>query len=88
VAVQRHCRTAANFADLENIDESALIVADVTFLNLNVVYEIGYAIGKKKRAFLVRSSTLGVTKPWPEPRAFSTRWATWSMPMLRDCLLV
>jgi len=32
---------------LENIDESALIVADVTFLNLNVVYEIGYAIGKK-----------------------------------------
>jgi hypothetical protein len=43
---------------LENIDESTLIVADVTFLNLNVVYEIGYAIGKKKRAFLVRSSTL------------------------------
>src|SRR5579863_5110026 len=43
---------------LENIDESALIVADVTFLNLNVVYEIGYAIGKKKRAFLVRSGTL------------------------------
>jgi hypothetical protein len=43
---------------LEYIDESAFIVADVTFLNLNVVYEIGYAIGKRKRAFLVRSSTL------------------------------
>jgi hypothetical protein len=43
---------------LENIDESAVIVADVTFLNLNVVYEIGYAIGKKKRAFLVRSGIL------------------------------
>src|SRR5208283_3034490 len=43
---------------LENIDDSALIIADITFLNLNVVYEIGYAIGKKKRAFLVRSSTL------------------------------
>lgn len=43
---------------LENIDASALIVADVTFLNLNVVYEIGYAIGKRKRAFLVRSTVL------------------------------
>src|SRR5258707_9669189 len=43
---------------LENIDESAVIVADVTFLNLNVVYEIGYAIGKKKRAFLVRNGIL------------------------------
>ena len=43
---------------LENIDELAVIVADVTFLNLNVVYEIGYAIGKKKRTFLVRSGTL------------------------------
>jgi hypothetical protein len=43
---------------LENIDESALVVADVTFLNLNVVYEIGYAIGKKKRAFLVRNGAI------------------------------
>ncbi len=43
---------------LENIDESAIVVADITFLNLNVVYEIGYAIGKKKRAFLVRSSAI------------------------------
>jgi hypothetical protein len=34
---------------LENIDESAFVVADVTFLNLNVVYEVGYAIGKKRR---------------------------------------
>jgi hypothetical protein len=72
---------------LENIDESALIVADITFLNLNVVYEIGYAIGKKKRAFLVRIVRLRATKRWPERRAFSTRWATWSMPTLRDCLL-
>ncbi|MEA2984063.1 MAG: hypothetical protein QOD94_317, partial [Alphaproteobacteria bacterium] len=43
---------------LENIEESAFVVADVTFLNLNVVYEVGYAIGKKKRAFLVRSKAV------------------------------
>ena len=29
-------------------------MADITYLNLNVVYEIGFAIGKSKRAFLVR----------------------------------
>lgn len=43
---------------LENIDDSAIVVADVTFLNLNVVYEIGYAIGRKKRAVLVRCSAI------------------------------
>ncbi len=41
---------------LESIDESDLVIADITFLNLNVVYEIGYAIGKKKRAFLIRNA--------------------------------
>jgi hypothetical protein len=39
---------------LEKIDESPFIVADITYLNLNVVYEIGFTIGKCKRAFLVR----------------------------------
>jgi hypothetical protein len=43
---------------LENIDESAFVIADVTFLNLNVVYEVGYGIGKKKRVFLVRSNAV------------------------------
>ena len=38
---------------LEKIDLSAFIVADITFLNLNVVYEVGYCIGKRRRAFLV-----------------------------------
>jgi len=28
----------------------------ISYLNLNVVYEIGYAIGKKKRVFLIRHS--------------------------------
>lgn len=39
---------------LEGIDESNYIVADITYLNQNVVYEIGFAIGRRKRAFLVR----------------------------------
>ena len=39
---------------LERIHESSFIVADITYLNLNVVYEIGFTIGSRKRAFLVR----------------------------------
>lgn len=33
-----------------------ILVADVSYLNFNVVYEIGYAIGRSKRPILVRSS--------------------------------
>ncbi|MGH2507246.1 MAG: P-loop ATPase, Sll1717 family [Ktedonobacteraceae bacterium] len=39
---------------MEGIESSAFVVADITYLNLNVVYEIGYAIGKEKRVFLIR----------------------------------
>ena len=39
---------------LDRIEESAFIVADITTLNLNVVYEIGFAIGSRKRAYLIR----------------------------------
>ena len=39
---------------LEKIDDSPFVVAEITNLNLNVVYEIGFAIGRCKRAFLVR----------------------------------
>jgi hypothetical protein len=39
---------------LEKIDYSPFVVADITYLNLNVVYEVGFAIGRCKRAFLVR----------------------------------
>jgi hypothetical protein len=39
---------------LGKIDESPFVIADITYLNLNVVYEIGFAIGRNKRAFLVR----------------------------------
>jgi acyl-CoA-binding protein len=39
---------------LGKIDESPFVVADVTYLNLNVVYEVGFAIGRCKRTFLIR----------------------------------
>ncbi len=39
---------------LDGIESSAFIVADITQLNLNVVYEVGFAIGSGKRAFLIR----------------------------------
>ena len=42
---------------LEKIDDSPFLIADVTFLNLNVIYEVGYAIGRSKRAFLIRHKT-------------------------------
>lgn len=45
------------------IDESPFIIADITYLNLNVVYEIGLAIGRCKRVFLIRhKGTDGDTK--------------------------
>ena len=39
---------------LEQIDDSAFVVADITYLNLNVIYEVGFAIGRSKRVFLIR----------------------------------
>jgi hypothetical protein len=45
---------------ISKIDVSPFIVADITYLNLNVIYEIGFAIGRGKRAFLIRhKSTAG-----------------------------
>jgi len=39
---------------LSRIEESTLVVADITYLNLNVIYEIGFAIGRTRRVFLIR----------------------------------
>jgi hypothetical protein len=39
---------------LEKIDDAPYLVADITYLNLNVAYEIGFAVGRCKRAFLTR----------------------------------
>jgi hypothetical protein len=38
----------------ETIDDSPFVIADITYLDLNVVYEIGFAIGRNKPALLVR----------------------------------
>ena len=43
---------------LEKIKNSKILIADVTQLNFNVTYEIGYAIGLKKRVFLVRNRSI------------------------------
>lgn len=41
---------------LEKIDEAPFVVADISYLNLNVVYEVGFTVGRGKRAFLIRHS--------------------------------
>ena len=39
---------------LEKIEDSSFLVADITTLNENVVYEIGFAVGRGKRVFIIR----------------------------------
>src|SRR5690606_16053082 len=43
---------------LSQIDEADVLVADITCLNFNVIFEIGYPIGRRKRAYLIRNSAL------------------------------
>lgn len=38
------------------IDSSTAVVADITRINFNVTFEIGYAIARRKRVFLVRNN--------------------------------
>ena len=42
----------------DKIESSDIVVADLTHLNFNVIFEIGYAIGKSKRVFLVINASL------------------------------
>jgi len=42
-----------------HIEDSDYIIADITALNFNVTFEIAYAIGLGKRAFIVRSKSYG-----------------------------
>ena len=44
----------------EGIADAGLLIADVTTLNFNVAYEIGYAIGTSKRAYLIKHSGINV----------------------------
>jgi hypothetical protein len=43
---------------LASIDQSDFLAADISSLNFNVTFEIGYAIAKNKRVFLTRNSSL------------------------------
>lgn len=43
---------------LEGIDSCDFLVADISVLNFNVIYEIGYAIGKGKRILLTRNKSI------------------------------
>jgi|WetSurMetagenome_2_1015567.scaffolds.fasta_scaffold44505_2 hypothetical protein len=43
---------------LAGIEEAAVLVADITRLNFNVTYEIGYAIGLQRRVILVKDSAI------------------------------
>ena len=42
---------------LEKIGTSSFVVSDITQLNFNVTYEIGFTIGSGKRVFLVRNKS-------------------------------
>ncbi len=43
---------------LNLIERGTIFLADITQLNFNVVYEIGYAIGCKRRAFLIKNKVI------------------------------
>lgn len=43
---------------LEGIDSCDFLMADISVLNFNVTYEIGYAIGKGKRILLTRNKSI------------------------------
>lgn len=43
---------------LSGIEQANVLVADVTRLNFNVTYEVGYAIGIQKRVLLVKNSAM------------------------------
>jgi hypothetical protein len=43
---------------LENVDNTDCLIADVSRLNFNVTYEVGYAIGRGRRIVLVRNASI------------------------------
>ena len=45
---------------LARIDSVDVLIADITKLNFNVTYEIGYAIGKSKRVLLTKNKSLHI----------------------------
>jgi hypothetical protein len=45
---------------LSTIDEADFLIADITKLNFNVTYEIGYAIGKSKKIVLTKNKSINI----------------------------
>ena len=43
---------------LNCIETADFLIADISELNFNVVYEVGYAIGKSKRVILVKNKAI------------------------------
>lgn len=43
------------------LDEAAAVIADLTYINDNVTYEIGYAVGARKDLRLIRNPTVDVS---------------------------
>ena len=43
---------------LRKINEGNILLADITILNFNVIFEIGYAIGSNKRVFLIKNGLI------------------------------
>jgi len=48
---------------LEGIDNSDFLAADISILNFNVTFEIGYAIGSGKRVLLTKNESIEETSP-------------------------
>lgn len=65
---------------LASISTTDILIADISVLNFNVTYEIGYAIGRKKRLLLIRQESIegGLTEV-KELGVFDTiGWATYA----------
>ena len=48
---------------IESIERSDFLVADITVLNFNVTYEIGFAIGKGKRVLITKNKSIYENSP-------------------------
>jgi hypothetical protein len=48
---------------LEGIDKADILIADISMLNFNVTYEIGYAIGRGKRVLLTKNTSVREVAP-------------------------
>lgn len=48
---------------IDGIKSCDIFIADISALNFNVTYEVGYAIGQNKRVFLTKNSSINETEP-------------------------